>query len=93
MITEILSNTKELLLTPGGADNKHIMTSKSYIDYRSMADESMKDDKQLIYFVIKDSAVIEHDEHAKVVLSKGKYVKSNQVEFNPFDNSVSYVFD
>jgi hypothetical protein len=86
---KVFGSTRELLLTPGGADNKHIMKSSQYFEHRPL-----NEDGQLIELkIMKGEAVITHDEHDKVVLTKGHYVKANQVEFDPFDNSVSYVFD
>ena len=83
-----MTTTKSLKLTPNGADMKHIMSSDKSFTY-----ENVSEDGQAIKFVIKDKAVITHDEHAKIVLEKGTYYKFNQVEFNPFNNTVSYVFD
>jgi hypothetical protein len=44
--------------------------------------------------IIKDEfARVTHEEHGTIHLSTGVYYKTNQVEFNPFDNSVSRIFD
>jgi len=37
--------------------------------------------------------ILTHDEHDKMVFPKGNYKSYNQVEFNPFDNTVQRVFD
>ena len=87
---KVFSTSKELLLTPGGASNKHVMKSSNhYFEYRNLSE-----DGQLIELnILKGEVTITHDEHDKVVLTKGHYVKANQVEFDPFENTVSYVFD
>ncbi len=41
----------------------------------------------------KALGVLTHDEHAKMVFEKGRYRSYNQVEFNPFDETVNRVFD
>jgi hypothetical protein len=83
-----MTTTKSLKLTPNGADMKHIMSSNNSFKY-----ENISEDGQAIKLVVTDKAVISHDEHAKIVLEKGTYYKFNQVEFDPFNNTVSYVFD
>lgn len=79
---------KKLQLTPGGALEKHILKSKFDFKY-----ENITADGQTILFDLIGSAVITHDEHNKLVLDQGQYVKTNQVEFNPFTKSIDYVFD
>lgn len=39
-------------------------------------------------FQVNDSAVLSHEEHDKIVLSQGVYLKVNQVEYNPFTDLV-----
>jgi hypothetical protein len=46
-----------------------------------------------ITFMLADMGILTHDEHDKMVFPKGKYRSYNQVEFNPFDNTVQRVFD
>ena len=48
---------------------------------------------QSIDLIVKSSVTITHDEHAKMVLEPGTYSKTNQMEFDPFNNTVSYIFD
>jgi len=78
----------KLQLTPGGAPEKHILKSKTDFQYASITP-----DGQSILFELKNPAVITHDEHDKIVLDQGVYVKTNQVEFNPFTKRIDYVFD
>jgi hypothetical protein len=75
-------------LTPGGDPEKHIMTSDKNIEVANISE-----DGQIIKFTVESTAVITHDEHDKIVLEKGTYYKTNQMEFNPFTNTVSYIFD
>ncbi|MFN8437496.1 MAG: hypothetical protein U0V72_07630 [Cytophagales bacterium] len=44
-------------------------------------------------FQVNDSAVLSHEEHDKIVLSQGVYLKVNQVEYNPFTDLVKKVMD
>lgn len=83
-----MKKVKKLQLTPGGAPEKHILKSKSDFEYKNVTP-----DGQAILFELKNPAVITHDEHDKIVLDQGTYVKTNQVEFNPFTKRIDYVFD
>lgn len=64
---------------------KHILDSKSDIEYEATADS--------ITFMLKDMGVLTHDEHDRMVFEAGKYRSYNQVEFNPLDQTISRVFD
>lgn len=44
-------------------------------------------------FQVNDTAVLSHEEHDKIVLSQGVYLKVNQVEYNPFTDLVKKVMD
>jgi hypothetical protein len=50
-------------------------------------------DKQTVKFELLSDALIFHDEHGIIKLEEGIYEKTNQVEFDPFNNTVAYVFD
>lgn len=65
--------------------HKHILESDANITYS-------KDDGG-ISFMLSKLGVLTHDEHAKMVFTKGRYRSYNQVEFSPFDNTVNRVFD
>lgn len=78
-----------LHLTPGGEKQKHMMISQK--NTIKVLETSV--DKQTILFEVKDSAMVFHDEHGPMKLEEGLYEKTNQVEFDPFTNTVSYVFD
>jgi hypothetical protein len=83
--------SKRLILGQGegrdaiGQIKKHVLDSKSNIEYEQTTDS--------ITFMLNDMGILTHDEHDKMVFPKGKYRSYNQVEFNPFDNTVQRVFD
>jgi hypothetical protein len=83
--------SKRLILGQGegrdatGQIKKHVLDSKSNIEYDTTTDS--------ITFMLNDMGILTHDEHDKMVFPKGKYRSYNQVEFNPFDNTVQRVFD
>ena len=86
-----MKRTKRLILGEGegrdaqGQIKKHVLDSNATIEYEI-------DDKG-ISFMLKSMGILTHDEHAKMVFSEGRYRSYNQVEFNPFDNSINNVFD
>ncbi len=81
-----MKKAKRIVLGEGEIiGHKHILESKKDIEY--------SEDTNGITFMLKDMGILTHDEHAKMVFPKGKYRSYNQVEFNPFDNTVSRVFD
>lgn len=86
--TDGWSSTKKLQLTPGGAPEKHIMTADTDFGFKEKSNTG-----QEIDLIVKKPATISHDEHGTIVLEPGKYSKTNQMEFDPFNNTVSYIFD
>jgi len=80
------SSTTKLQLTPGGEPQKHIMSSDKPFGYKQKTDQS-------IDLIVKNPTAITHDEHGTIVLESGTYSKTNQMEFDPFNNTVSYIFD
>lgn len=78
--------TKKLVLALGESTHTHIIECKENIEYN-------QGENEVIEFLLKDTGVITHEEHDRIVLDKGFYTKINQVEFNPFDNSISNVYD
>jgi hypothetical protein len=82
---------KRLILGQGegrdatGAIKKHVLDSKSNIEYDTTTDS--------ITFMLNDMGILTHDEHDKMIFPKGKYRSYNQVEFNPFNNTIERVFD
>jgi hypothetical protein len=65
--------------------HKHILESKSDIEFEQT--------QESITFMLNSMGILTHDEHDRMVFTPGKYTSYNQVEFNPFDNTVQRVFD
>ena len=65
--------------------HKHILESKSDIEFEQT--------QESITFMLNSMGILTHDEHDRMVFTPGKYISYNQVEFNPFDNTVQRVFD
>lgn len=82
-----IQQSKRVVLASGEGAHTHAVNSDIAIDFTHMGNETIK------FEVKAKNAVITHDEHDRIVLSQGVYYKTNQVEFNPFTNTVSYVFD
>jgi len=81
-----MKKSKKIVLGEGEIiGHKHILESKKDMEYTQDTDS--------ITFMLKDIGILTHDEHDKMVFLKGKYKSYNQVEFNPFDNTVQRVFD
>lgn len=81
-----MQKAKRIVLGEGEVvGHKHILESKSDISY--------KENSNSIDFQLKALGVLTHDEHAKMVFEAGQYRSYNQVEFNPFDQTVNRVFD
>lgn len=78
---------KVLLETSEGANTHAVSATKTLIDFTHLENSSMK------FIVNDDQAVVTHEEHDRIVLDRGTFYKTNQVEYNPFDNTVSRVFD
>ncbi len=81
-----MQKAKRIVLGEGEiAGHKHILESSKEMEFQL--------NSQSIDFVLKSLGVLTHDEHAKMILEAGQYRSYNQVEFNPFDNTVNRVFD
>lgn len=86
-----MQKSKRLILGEGegrdafGQIKKHVLDCTSDIQYETVGDT--------IKFMLKSMGILTHDEHAKMVFPKGNYRSYNQVEYNPFDQTVSRVFD
>lgn len=65
--------------------HKHILESKEDIEFEQIGNA--------LAFELKSMGILTHDEHAKMVFPAGKYRSYHQVEFNPFDKTVSRIFD
>ena len=81
-----MQKAKRIVLGEGEIiGHKRILESKKDMEYTQDTDS--------ITFMLKDMGILTHDEHDKMVFPTGKYRSYNQVEFNPFDNTVSRVYD
>lgn len=81
-----MQKAKRIVLGEGEIiGHKHILESNKDIEFTQ--------DETGIEFMLSSMGILTHDEHAKMVFPKGRYKSFNQVEFNPFDNSVQRVFD
>jgi hypothetical protein len=81
-----MEKAKRIVLGEGEIiGHKHILESNSDIEFEQ--------DDNGITFMLSAMGVLTHDEHARMVFPKGQYRSYNQVEFNPFDETVSRVFD
>lgn len=59
----------------------------------TMTSDEIADMENLIFEVIGGNAVISHDEHDELVLDEGTWLRSFQVEYNPFKKMVDKVRD
>jgi hypothetical protein len=81
-----MKKAKRIVLGEGEIiGHKHILESKKDIQYEENTDS--------ISFMLKEIGILTHDEHDKMIFSKGVYKSYNQVEWNPFLNNVQRVFD
>lgn len=64
---------------------KHVLDSKKDIEYEIQGDT--------IKFMLKEMGILTHDEHDRMVFEPGVYRSTNQVEFNPLDQTIGRVFD
>jgi hypothetical protein len=81
-----MEKAKRIVLGEGEIiGHKHILESTKDIEFLQSSDG--------ISFMLKSMGILTHDEHDKMVFPPGEYVSYNQVEFNPFDNSINNVYD
>jgi hypothetical protein len=86
-----MNKSKRLILGEGegrdanGDIKKHVLDCTAEIEYEH--------DSNGITFMLKSMGILTHDEHAKMMFTAGRYRSYNQVEFNPFDQTISRVFD
>lgn len=59
----------------------------------SMTSDEIATMENLIFEVIGGNAVISHDEHDELVLDEGTWLRSFQVEYNPFKKMIDKVRD
>lgn len=82
----------KLALAMGRTGNGHVLTTisgKKTIEWTETEDRGINS----VEFSLSEPAILLHPEHAPIVLQPGVYTRTLQVEFNPFDRSVGYIFD
>lgn len=77
---------KKLVLALGESTHTHVMESKKPIEWTEKANEE-------IDFILQELGIITHEEHNKIVLKAGVYRKYPQMEYDPFQNEMRFVFD
>jgi len=78
--------SKRLVLGEGETiGHKHVLESQTEMSYSRL--------KESLHIMLKNMGIVTHDEHDRIVLSKGRHRSYNQVEFNPMDGSIDRVFD
>jgi glutaminase len=81
-----VKKAKRIVLGEGEVvGHKHILECESEIEFQEINDA--------IAFELKSIGILTHDEHARMVFPAGKYVSYNQVEYDPFNGSISRVYD
>jgi len=84
MSKELKSN--RIVLASGDFANTHAVISDKKMNYEHL-------ENSVIKFNVSKEATITHEEHDIIKLPAGNYYKFNQVEFNPFNQTVSFVYD
>lgn len=84
MVKELKSN--RIVLASGDFANTHAVVSDKQMQYEHL-------ENSVIKFIVTKDATITHEEHDIIKLPADVYYKFNQVELNPFNNTVSFVFD
>src|SRR5688500_14537869 len=78
---------KELILEEGEAkENSHRIKGKIEV----LQEDILQ--KEIVYHVF-DQAVLTHEEHDRMVLEQGIYLKVSQVEYNPFTDIFTWIRD
>jgi hypothetical protein len=85
MSKQLKSN--RIVLASGDFANTHAVVSDKQMPYEHLENSVIK------FGVDLKNATVTHEEHDIIMLPPGTYYKFNQVEFNPFTQSVSFVFD
>jgi hypothetical protein len=84
-MSKILKSNR-IVLASGDFANTHAVVSTKQMTHEHK-------ENSVIKFNVDKEATITHEEHDIIKLNSGTFYKFNQVEFNPFNNSVSFVFD
>lgn len=88
------SSAKRIVLGEGEVvGHKHVLESLKAISFTENGETDSWNSIPSIDFLLEGTGVLTHDEHDRMVFESGNYVSYNQVEFNPFDQTISRVFD
>jgi hypothetical protein len=82
-----MKTAKKLALKVGNGLNTHLLKSKkefSFTETDERFEFTLNDDN--------DNEIV-HNEHDIILLKKGKYISSTQVEYDPFSGNIRNVFD
>lgn len=88
--------SKKVILAVGEATHQHQLICDKEVEYSQeglFVDFLLKETGVVKHVDIQTGEVDEKENHGAIVLPAGKYSKTNQVEFSPFDQSVNQVFD
>lgn len=86
------NKTNTLVLNIGRTDNSHILHTKSGNSTIEWT-ETTERNTSIIEFKLTEVAILTHPEHAPIALKPGTYSRTIQVEFNPFNDTIGYIFD
>lgn len=78
--------TEKLVLAEGEATGHAHRLTGNFEVMEQLAGGNVK-------FTVNTTAVLTHEEHDRIVLEKGVYLKVNQVEYDPFTDLVKKVVD
>lgn len=81
-----LLKSNRIVLASGDFANTHAVQSTKQMSYEHK-------EGSVIKFNVDKEATITHEEHDIIKLGGGTFYKYNQVEFNPFNNTISFVYD
>jgi hypothetical protein len=82
----------KLTLSIGKTGNGHVLTSMNGKESIHWTETEFRGFNS-IEFKLDSKCILIHPEHAPIVLEPGVYTRTIQLEFNPFDNTVGYIFD
>ncbi len=100
VLSRLFGNKNELPQPPPmkGNPRKHVLaygetTGHSHVlegDFDVLAEDAGKNE---LSFRVNSSAVLTHEEHDRIVLDEGIYLKVTQVEYDPFNDLIRQIRD
>lgn len=85
---EVTGHSHEII----ALDDSIIIEHHDLVGYDSKETRELAD-RNNIYFQIKGSAIIMHEEHNPITLNEGFYLRTTQRQFNPFNQTIEKVLD